>query len=99
MRAVRILRGPSRPYPALAEGALTWRRISHLGLNYLSLTDVDANQGAAALREMLDLYGNLAHPAVRRQIQARALDGAGARVSPAARAGGRSSSAAAWRWR
>ncbi|RST52519.1 type VI secretion system baseplate subunit TssF [Variovorax sp. DXTD-1] len=69
VRAVRILRGPSRPYPALAEGALTWRLISHLGLNYLSLTDVDADQGAAALREMLDLYGNLADPAVRRQIQ------------------------------
>ncbi|MDR6889430.1 MULTISPECIES: type VI secretion system baseplate subunit TssF [Variovorax] len=69
VRAVRILRGPSRPYPALAEGALTWRLISHLGLNYLSLTDVDANQGAAALREMLDLYGNLADAAVRRQIQ------------------------------
>ncbi|MFT2543065.1 type VI secretion system baseplate subunit TssF, partial [Escherichia coli] len=60
VRAIRILRGPSRPYPALAEGALTWRLISHLGLNYLSLTDVDAEQGAAALREMLDLYGNLA---------------------------------------
>ncbi|ATA51998.1 type VI secretion system baseplate subunit TssF [Variovorax boronicumulans] len=69
VRGVRILRGPSRPYPALAEGALTWRLISHLGLNYLSLTDVDATQGAAALREMLDLYGNLADPAVRRQIQ------------------------------
>jgi len=69
VRDVRILRGPSRPYPALAEGALTWRLISHLGLNYLSLTDVDATQGAAALREMLDLYGNLADPAVRRQIQ------------------------------
>lgn len=69
VRAIRILRGPSRPYPALAEGALTWRLISHLGLNYLSLTDVDAAQGASALREMLDLYGNLADPAVRRQIQ------------------------------
>lgn len=69
VRAIRILRGPSRPYPALAEGALTWRLISHLGLNYLSLTDVDATQGAAALREMLDLYGNLADPTVRRQIQ------------------------------
>ncbi|AGU47363.1 type VI secretion protein, VC_A0110 family [Variovorax paradoxus B4] len=69
VRGIRILRGPSRPYPALAEGALTWRLISHLGLNYLSLTDIDATQGAAALREMLDLYGNLADPAVRRQIQ------------------------------
>ncbi len=69
VRSIRILRGPSRPYPALAEGALTWRLISHLGLNYLSLTDVDPTQGAAALREMLDLYGNLADPAVRRQIQ------------------------------
>lgn len=69
VRTIRMLRGPSRPYPALAEGALTWRLISHLSLNYLSLTDVDPVQGAAALREMLDLYGNLADPAVRRQIQ------------------------------
>jgi type VI secretion system protein ImpG len=69
VRAIRMIRGPSRPYPALAEGALTWRLISHLGLNYLSLTDVDPTQGAAALREMLDLYGSLADPAVRRQIQ------------------------------
>ncbi len=69
VRAIRMLRGPTRPYPAMAEGALTWRLISHLGLNYLSLTDVDPSQGAAALREMLDLYGSLADPGVRRQIQ------------------------------
>jgi len=69
VQGIRVLRGPSRPHPALAEGALTWRLISHLGLNYLSLTDLDEAQGASALREMLDLYGNLADPAVRRQIQ------------------------------
>ncbi|MDR2153651.1 MAG: type VI secretion system baseplate subunit TssF [Burkholderiaceae bacterium] len=69
VRAIYMLRGPSRPRPALAEGALTWRLISHLSLNYLSLTDTDPTQGAAALREMLDLYGNLADPTVRRQIQ------------------------------
>ena len=37
-------------------GDAAWRFISHLGLNYLSLTDTDATQGAAALRELLRLY-------------------------------------------
>ncbi len=69
VRAVRVLAGPSRPRLPLSESESAWRLISHLSLNYLSLTDVDEKQGAGALREMLSLYGDLAEPAVRKQIE------------------------------
>ena len=35
--SVRVVSGPSRPYAPLADGAIAWRAISHLSLNYLSL--------------------------------------------------------------
>ena len=54
--AIRCLVGPTAPRPCRGDGELAWRFISHLGLNYLSLTDTDAVQGAAALRELLRLY-------------------------------------------
>ncbi|MCC2596546.1 type VI secretion system baseplate subunit TssF [Pusillimonas sp. MFBS29] len=66
--SVRILKGPSRPRPALTDSASTWRLISHMGLNYLSLVDVDEQQGAHALRELLSLYGDMSDTAVSRQI-------------------------------
>jgi type VI secretion system protein ImpG len=66
--AVKVLHGPTRPHPALAEDAATWHLISHLGLNYLSLMDLDAEAGAQTLREMLTVYGNLADPVVRKHI-------------------------------
>jgi type VI secretion system protein ImpG len=69
VRSVRIVAGPTRPRPALAEGETAWRLIGHLSLNYLSLTDSDERQGAVALREMLGLYGDLTEPAVRKQIE------------------------------
>ncbi len=66
--AVRCLAGPTRPWPSHAHGDTAWRLISHLSLNYLSLTDTDARQGAVALRELLALYGNLAEMTIRRQV-------------------------------
>ena len=57
---IRCLRGPTRPRPAVAEGEIAWRLINHLSLNYLTVTDLDAAQGAAALREILALYADLA---------------------------------------
>lgn len=66
--AIKIVRGPSRPTPATAERDVTWRLISHLSLNYLSLSDLSATEGAIALRELLNLYAALAEPTVRRQI-------------------------------
>ncbi len=66
--AIRVLKGPSRPRPALADGAATWRLISHLGLNYLDLSDTDAGESARALRELLGVYAASAGPVMARQI-------------------------------
>jgi type VI secretion system protein ImpG len=54
--AIRCLVGPTTPRPSPDDGDLAWRFISHLGLNYLSLTDAGAAEGAAALRGLLRLY-------------------------------------------
>jgi type VI secretion system protein ImpG len=48
---------------------VTWRLINHLSLNYLSISDGPAGQGAAALRELLSLYGDLGEAPTRRQIE------------------------------
>ncbi len=61
--------GPTAPRPALAEGLTTWRLISHLQMNYLSLMDGDDGEGASALRQLLGLYANLAEAPVARQIE------------------------------
>ena len=68
VKAIKMLHGPTRPAAALAEGSAAWQLISHLGLHYLSLTDLDAERGAQSLRELLDLYGDLADPAVRKHV-------------------------------
>jgi type VI secretion system protein ImpG len=69
VRRIRVITGPTRPRPALGEGETAWRLIGQLSLHHLSLVDTDAKQGAAALRELLTLYGDLAEPAVRKQIE------------------------------
>jgi type VI secretion system protein ImpG len=53
---ISAIRGPSRPQLSFAEGELAWRLVNHLSLNYLALSDVDGDRGAAALRELLALY-------------------------------------------
>ncbi|HEY5309702.1 MAG TPA: type VI secretion system baseplate subunit TssF, partial [Casimicrobiaceae bacterium] len=68
VEAIKVLRGPSRPAPALADREITWRLISHLGLNYLTLTELDREQGAISLRRLLGLYSGLADPQTARQI-------------------------------
>ncbi|GLR08545.1 type VI secretion system baseplate subunit TssF [Mixta theicola] len=62
-------KGPTPPREPLAEGLAAWRLISHLQMNYLSLMDSDDGEGAAALRQMLALYANLAEAPVARQIE------------------------------
>lgn len=66
---VRCLAGPTSPKRPAAEGMTAWKLISHLSLNYLSLVDNDSRQGAAALREMLRLYGDTGVPAIEKQIE------------------------------
>lgn len=68
---IRVVSGPSRPYAALADGAIAWRAISHLSLNYLSLAD-SSSGGAVALRDLLELY---AQALAEKEIAQRQING------------------------
>ncbi len=67
--AVNCIAGPTRPRPSFAYGETAWRLVSHLSLNYLSLTDTDAEEGANALRELLGLYADNNDSAMIKQIE------------------------------
>jgi type VI secretion system protein ImpG len=67
--SIRVVSGPSRPYAPLADGAVSWRAISHLSLNYLSLAQSTPEEGAAALRDLLELYSASTDVSARRQIE------------------------------
>ncbi|MGP9825616.1 type VI secretion system baseplate subunit TssF [Ectopseudomonas khazarica] len=67
--AVRILKGPTRPRSAVVDGELVWRLISQLSLGYQSLNDLNTQQGAEALRELLMLYTALGDPATAQQVK------------------------------
>ncbi len=69
--SIRCVAGPTRPRPSLAygEGETSWRLISHLSLNYLSITDTSEDTGAAAFRELLSLYGDTGEGLIRKQIE------------------------------
>ena len=67
--AIRCVAGPTPPRPSYAHGDPTWRLISHLSLNYLSLADAADGGGASALRELLALYGDCGDAVIRRQIE------------------------------
>jgi type VI secretion system protein ImpG len=78
---IRVIAGPSRPCAPLADGAVSWRAISHLSLNYLSLVNVSEREGAGALRDLLELYASSADVTARKQIDSiRSV-----RVSPVVR--------------
>src|SRR6185437_9730949 len=68
--SIRCLTGPSPPRPSHAYGDLSWRLISHLSLNFLSLVEVTDGAGpkAQALRELLSLYADLTDAGARKQI-------------------------------
>lgn len=67
--SIRCVVGPSKPKPSYAEGDTAWRLISHLSLNYLSIVDSDEQKGAAALRELLRLYGYITEAHIGKQIE------------------------------
>jgi len=62
------IRGPSRPRPPIADAQTAWRLIRHLGLARQTMTDLDDEEGAHALRELLGLHADPADAAMRRQI-------------------------------
>ena len=67
--AVRCVAGPSIPLASFAEGSMAWRLLNQLSLNYLSLLDIDAAQGAVALRELLALYCHPNDLNAQRQVE------------------------------
>lgn len=66
---IRSIKGPSRPYSPLSEGAMAWQFVSHLSLNYLTLLDTTEREGAAALREILELYAVNSDAGIKKQIE------------------------------
>jgi type VI secretion system protein ImpG len=71
VESTRCLAGPTTPRASYADGDTSWRLISHLSLNYLSLVDGSAGAGekAAALRELLSLYADANDSNTRKQIE------------------------------
>src|SRR4029077_125390 len=67
--SIKVLSGPSRPYAPLVDGAVAWRAISHLSLNYLSLVQTSPQEGAAALRHLLELYAASTDVSAKKQIE------------------------------
>lgn len=68
VKAIQVIKGPSRPVSAVRDGSLAWKLINQLSLNHLSLTDTDAEQGAAALRQILRLYTHSGDAGAQRQV-------------------------------
>ncbi len=67
--SVRLPVTPTRPTPTLAQGETAWRLISHLSLNYLSISDTGQGDGAEALREMIGLYAPLGDRVTEKQLE------------------------------
>jgi type VI secretion system protein ImpG len=60
---------PTRPRPSLGQADAAWRLISHLSLNYLSITDTEAGYGAQAMREMIAIYAPSGDRTIEKQIE------------------------------
>jgi type VI secretion system protein ImpG len=69
VKSIRVIKGPSKPLSALRDGGIAWKFVNQLSLNYLSLLDTDAHQGAAALRELLALYADNGDGGMAKQIE------------------------------
>ncbi len=71
VKSIRCVAGPTEPKPSLvsAAGNNAWRLISHLSLNYLSLTDSQFGGGATALRELLGLYSEITEVSAKKQVE------------------------------
>jgi len=71
LESIRCLAGPTRPRISPAYGDVAWRLISHLSLNYLSITDIAGGHGAGAgaMRDILSLYADPGDVALEKQIE------------------------------
>jgi type VI secretion system protein ImpG len=67
--SIRCVVGPSEPHGSPAWGDSSWRLISHLSLNHLSVANAQDGLGAAPLRQMLQLYADLGSTSSQREIE------------------------------
>ena len=75
VRRVELVTTLTRPAPAIAERKSTWRLLSHLQLNFHTLTDASPTEGAKVMRELLNLYAQLSRPDTAQQADAIASVG------------------------
>jgi type VI secretion system protein ImpG len=68
VESIRAVAGPSEPHASPAWGESSWRLVSHLSLNHLSVANAQDGLGPAPLRQLLQLYGDLGSAALRREI-------------------------------
>ena len=68
VQTIRVIKGPSRPLAPPADAQVAWKLLNQLSLNHLSLTDTSAEQGAAALRQILRLHAPAGDAAAQRQV-------------------------------
>ncbi|MCU7906100.1 MAG: type VI secretion system baseplate subunit TssF [Candidatus Thiodiazotropha sp. (ex Epidulcina cf. delphinae)] len=66
---IRCIGSPTKPKPSTAQGAVSWRLVNHLSLNYLSLASEDQEQSTAALKDFLQLYADTSDPSMRKQVE------------------------------
>jgi type VI secretion system protein ImpG len=69
VKRVTCLTRPTPPRPSFAEGELAWRLVSHLTLNYLSLSNTGSG-GAKGLQSLLKLYSDSNDRRVQQQVEA-----------------------------
>lgn len=70
VKTIKALTPITRPRASLAvEGDSAWRLISHLSLNYLSISETDRGDPAAAIRELLGIYGPLGDKSLAKQLE------------------------------
>lgn len=67
---VELISHLTRPSPAIAEMRTAWLLISHLQLNYQTLTDSSPQEGAKVMRELLSLYALLSEHETAQQTEA-----------------------------
>lgn len=68
IQSVRCVTGPTAPQASFIDGDILWRLISHLSLNYISLTGDGQRDGPMAFRELLRLYADSSDRALLKQI-------------------------------
>ncbi|MEM7315266.1 MAG: type VI secretion system baseplate subunit TssF [Planctomycetota bacterium] len=67
--SVEALVGPTPPSPSRAGAGLEWAALNQLTPNFLALSDLDGEQAAGALRELLMLYDQPGFDEARKQIE------------------------------